>query len=63
MMKLYRALIVIVAIFSLQACWLASAAVKEPAANSLSRAQEKVIATFSAPLLGLPSGVFFLLYI
>lgn len=44
-MKLYRALIFIVAIFSLQACWLASAAVKEPAANSLSRAQEKVIAT------------------
>ncbi len=45
MMKLYRALVVLAAIFSLQACWLASASIKVPADNSFSRAQEKVIVT------------------
>ena len=45
MMELYRALVVLVAIFSLQACGLAPAFIKEPASNSLSRNQDQVILT------------------
>ena len=45
MMKLFRVLVVIVAIFSLQACWLGSAAIKESANNDFSHSQEKVMVT------------------